>query len=278
MSVQFTEENHTYTSIDPGDDTKWTSVTSLIGQFKQPFDKELMAKKCSEKKTNNKYKGLTPDEIIAIWDKESKRSTDLGSWFHKEQEKVLLGHDTIGRIDRDGNERHIPIFPPVEKNGIKIASSQQLIEGIYPEHLVYLKSVGISGQADRVEVVGDEVKIYDFKTNKEIKTKAFTNWQGSAQMMSGPCSHLEDCHINHYALQLSLYMYMILKHNPYLNPGKLEILHVVFEVEDYDKYGYPITKYNEQDEPIVKEVVPYNLDYLQQEIFDIINYHKNHNK
>jgi hypothetical protein len=48
----------------------------------------------------------------------------------------------------------VPIFKPSgETNGIRIAPSQKLDPGIYPEHMVYLKSAGICGQSDLVEVV-----------------------------------------------------------------------------------------------------------------------------
>ena len=48
-------------------------------------------------------------------------------------------------------------------------------------------------------------------------------------------------------LQLSIYMYIILKHNPKLRPGSMFIYHhVQFEEEGKDDYGYPITKYTDK--------------------------------
>lgn len=58
--------------------------------------------------------------------------------------------------------------------------------------------------------------------------------------LRGPLSHLGDHNFNHYALQLSIYMYIVLKHNHNLKPGKLQIHHVLFEIEDRDSYGYPM--------------------------------------
>ena len=81
----------------------------------------------------------------------------------------------------------------------------------------------------------------DYKTNKEIKTEGFKNYEGITQKMLFPLNHLDDCNLNHYTLQLSLYMYIILKHNPRLSAGKLTLQHVVFEEEfDKDPYGYPL--------------------------------------
>ena len=162
-----------------------------------------------------------------------------------------------------------------DETGKKVASSQKLIPGIYPEHMVYLKSAGICGQSDLVEVANDEVHITDYKTNKEIKTESFKNWEGVSQKMSFPLTHLDDCNYNHYALQLSIYMYMILKHNPTLRPGSLTLHHIIFEEEEEkDEYGYPVTKKNDQGDPIIKEIVPYHLTYMKDEVIAIMKWYK----
>ncbi len=71
-----------------------------------------------------------------------------------------------------------------EDKKVKFAPDQTIAEGIYPEHLVYLKSASICGQADRVEIVGDRIDIHDYKTiifdcdgvilnSNKIKSEAF---------------------------------------------------------------------------------------------------------
>ena len=40
--------------------------------------------------------------------------------------------------------------------------------------------------------------------------------------MYNPVSHLDDCNLNHYNLQLSIYAYIIKKHNPKLRVGNLK--------------------------------------------------------
>jgi hypothetical protein len=166
----------------------------------------------------------------------------------------------------------VGIIKPIEIEGIRYSPDQKLEEGVYPEHMVYLKSAGICGQSDLVEVINGEVHITDYKTNKEIKVEGFTNWEGITQKMLPPVSHLDDCNLNHYTLQLSLYMYMILKHNPKLKPGTLTIHHIIFEEEGKDKWGNPIAARDSNGDPIVKEVVPYDLPYLKPEIVSLIHW------
>jgi len=88
--------------------------------------------------------------------------------------------------------------------------------------------------------------------------------------MYKPVSHLDDCNLKHYNLQLSLYAYIINKHNPKLRVGEIQIQHVSFEEEGKDDYGYPITKYNDQNEPIIKEIKMYELPYLKDEVQSLI--------
>lgn len=267
MELQFTPEDHKYSTIGKPEE-KWTSVTTLISMFKDPFDQEAVAKNVVKKKASKWY-GLKPQDVLAIWKAETDRALTLGSWYHDQREAQLLSCNTL---QRSGVE--LPIIKPIEKDGIKISPNQILKDGVYPEHLVYLNSAKLCGQADRVEVVNGVVNIYDYKTNKEIKTEPYIDWEGKRKTLKSPIDNVDDCSLMHYTLQLSIYMYMILKHNHHLKPGKLEIHHIVFEVESNDEYGYPKTATDDRGEPIVKEVVPYSLDYKKKEVIAMIKHLK----
>ena len=212
---------------------------------------------------------MTPDEIIAIWDRENKRSTDLGSWYHDQRENDVLDCNTL---NIDGTD--LPIFRSEYVDGKKVSPAQELTDGVYPEHLMYLDSCGVCGQSDLVKVQDGFVSILDYKTCKKIDTESVKGKGGRKIKMLPPVSHLDDCNLNHYALQLSMYMYMVLKHNPTLKPGKLTIQHVLFDVAQEDKFGYPIMRLNEFGEPTVKEIINYNCPYLKNEIDNIIKYMK----
>ena len=266
MSVIFKPENHQYQSIDSNEKIDWISVTQVLKYFKKPFDPVAQSIKSSKNK-KSKWFGIHPTKIQEIWANEGGRANGTGTFYHDQRESDILGCATIQRCGRD-----IPIFKPIYNNGIKHAPDQKLTEGIYPEHFIYLKSAKICGQSDRVEVIKDYVDIIDFKTSKKIETESFKNWEGISQKMLGPCAHLDDCNYWHYALQLSIYMYMILKHNPNLHAGKLTLHHVVFEVERLDEFGYPIIQLDLDNNPVVKEVVPYDVPYLKNEVRQMIQW------
>lgn len=265
MALLFRAEDHAYISTD-GADIPWVSGTKFIGLFKEKFDAIAISERVS-KNRKSKWYGIKPQVIRDAWTAEATRASELGTWYHNQQEALLCGLDYL-----EMGGRQLPVVKPRLENGLKLAPPQRLSEGIYPEHLVYLKSAGICGQSDRVEVYNGRVHIVDYKTNKEITTKGFTNWEGITKKMNPPVAHLDECHLNTYALQLSLYLYMIQKHNPKLQPGTLTIQHVQFEErEEKDPYGYPITLLQD-GEPVVKSITPYPVPYLRQEIIDMLRY------
>jgi hypothetical protein len=264
--IVFNADDHSYKSLDD-ENIKWISVTTLVSHFKKPFDSKKIAAKVSKNK-NSKWYGIDPVIIQQIWDNESDRSIVLGSWYHDQRESDLCA---LASMEREGIT--IPVFKPNEiKEGVKIAPSQKLEPGVYPEHMVYLRSAGICGQSDLVEVVNGKVNIIDYKTNKEIKKESYVSWEGISNKLAPPVDSLDDCNFYHYALQLSIYMYIILKHNPKLKPGRIFIHHITFEIEGEDKWGYPISKRDHNGDPIVKEVIPMAVPYLIDEVLAIFHY------
>ena len=267
MSIRFNAKDHSYISIDASEKINWISVTTLISHFKKSFDAKAIALKVTKNK-KSKWFGIDPKTIEEIWNNESDRATTLGTYYHNQRESDLC---SLASIEREGIT--IPIFNPSgETDGIRVAPLQKLDPGVYPEHMMYLKSKGLCGQSDLVEIVNGRVNIIDYKTNKEIKKESFKNWEGISEKLKDPIKHLDDCNYNHYALQLSFYMYIILKHNSKLLPGKIFIHHVVFEEEGRDEFDYPITKYNHNNDPVVKEVIQIPMPYLYDEVISILNY------
>jgi len=264
--IVFNADDHSYKSLDD-ENIKWISVTTLVSHFKKPFDAKKIAAKVSKNK-NSKWYGIDPVIIQQIWNNEADRSIVLGSWYHNQREADLC---SLASMEREGVT--VPVFKPNEiREGVKVAPSQKLEPGVYPEHMVYLRSAGVCGQSDLVEVVNGKVNIIDYKTNKEIKKESYVSWEGVSEKMAPPVDSLDDCNFYHYALQLSIYMYIILKHNPKLKPGRIFIHHITFEIEREDNWGYPVTKKDENGEPVVKEVIPMAVPYLIDEVLAIFHY------
>jgi hypothetical protein len=259
MAVKFYTENHKYESIDIFDTTKWFSASRIPSFFKKEFDAKKTAEKVSINK-KSKWYGLKPEDILNYWSAENVRATTLGTWYHEQEENKLLGVEYITRYGKD-----LPIIRSIWEEGCKIAPEQKLTDGVYPEHLAYLKSVGVCGQFDEITVCDGYVYVDDHKTNRELTKNAYINWEGISEKMLAPLMHLEATKLNEYALQLSIGMYMILRHNPLLKPGPMTLNHVTFEIESEDQYGYPIMKL-ENNEPILKGIEKIEVPYLKREV------------
>lgn len=152
--------------------------------------------------------------------------------------------------------------------------SYRLIKSIELIPTVATKCLSVKSKTHSYLAGKNYIKTHN--TNKEIKTEGFTNWEGITEKMLDPVSHLDDCNFNHYVLQLSIYMYIILKHNPSLKPGRIFIHHITFEQEGEDKYGYPIAAKDSDGNPIVKDVLPMAVPYLVDEVISILHYIKDH--
>lgn len=269
MKVTFKEEGHLYESFPA---VSWTSVTKVVEMFCPEFDERKQALLSSQNE-RSKWYGIPVNKILHLWEVERDRSTEAGSWFHHKMEIKAI--KTGSKVHRG---KTINVYESPFVDGIKVARDQELKDGIYPEHLIYNEKIGVCGQSDLVFVSDGYVDISDYKTNKEMKLNAYGHQFGNPQRMLIPVNNLEDCNFYHYALQLSIYMKLILMKNPALKPGKLELIHITFELEKYDEYGFPVLK-SDKNGYIVKEIKKYNAPYLEKEAVAVLKvmYQKNNN-
>ena len=251
--LRFREKDHRYEEID-NPSAKWIGVTTLINMFKEKFP-DTRADDCSVKEGNPWY-GISPEEIKRIWKEEADRSTSLGTWYHHMQEDIDYQNGAI---------QCCPV-----RDEWKYAGDQILTEGVHPEYILYHPEYKVCGQADRPWIAGNIANLQDYKSNKKITKRS---WNGR-KMMLKPVAHLEECHLSTYSLQLSMYMYFMLYHNPNLVPGKLEIIHVKFKEIGQNKYGYPIYEEDGYGGYTVQstEIIPCR--YMEREVNDILEWYK----
>ena len=142
------------------------------------------------------------ESIQEQWEKKNENSKVKGSAYHdyNERESLIRGYE-INPFDG----KSYPVIKPYSwKDGIKtqLVDLHNLEEGYYPELILNMRD--IFGQSDRVWVNSrKQVWIRDFKTNEKIKT------ENKFQKMKPPLAHLDDCELNDYTIQLSLYAYIL---------------------------------------------------------------------
>lgn len=240
-NVTFNEANHSYTN--DSNKKRYTSATTIISKFKQPFDKVAVSKAYAKKN------GGTAEEWQAKWSEISKIACEKGTNFHAKKENEIL--ESIGQRPLTPSEAFI--LPTTKR--VTNLDFKSIPDGIQTEVVVYNHYFEIAGQLDFMNVEGSYFDIDDHKTNKKIDMWSFRHPKTGYKMMQFPLQHLMDTNYNHYNLQLSLYAFMIEQ----LTGKKVRSL-------SFTHYPPDIL----EDDGISKEGVKYNLPYLKKEVLDML--------
>ena len=181
--INFNAEKHYYHSTAGS----YISVTTLIHKYTQYFDAEAISKKVADKQ------GVSQDEIKALWDIKRDYACVKGTELHLYIETFLLyGRkiQTYTCIDHEIAEFH----KFWDKN-------KDTYEVVHTELIVGTESLMVAGMLDCLvrHKASGKYFIWDWKSNAEIKTE--NKWQ----KLKAPLVHLDDCNINHYKLQTSIY-------------------------------------------------------------------------
>jgi ATP-dependent exoDNAse (exonuclease V) beta subunit len=182
--VEFDSDTHTYTNTETN--RKYISVTTLLGNFKQEFDKEKHAARVAARE------GVPLQMVLDDWMIQNKKATDRGTKIHKLMEDFIL------------TDKILPGFEELYNSFINCVNINiGKYESVDSEKLLFNHTYEIAGTADLVYTKKKGFIIGDFKTNKKISFYSQYN-----SFYKEPVSHLSECEFNGYALQLSLYAYM----------------------------------------------------------------------
>ena len=250
-NIAFEEKAHRYWDVtDPS--KKFTSVTTIIEKFGQPFDKEFWsAYKALEKLLSADAWKIEKPSLLKSkkFDKSLLELHDISeNDFNREQQAIL---DSWDEENRKSCERGTKIHADFEssfykkKKDIDISKFQiggkfecrkdytdlDLENAVYPEYLIHRISpdgkLCIAGQIDLLVKKGNNIIVGDYKTNKEIKMKSFFDSKTKSSVkMKFPLNNLDDTNYWHYCLQLSTYAWMLQKLNPDFVIEDLVMIHI----------------------------------------------------
>ena len=211
--IKFHDEEHKYYM----DGKRTDSVTSVIGKYKHPFDKDFWSKKKADER------GITKEEILTEWKYKADFSCERGSAFHEFAENYLANKvfpfpeykitNALGGEDnmlecKEGVYKLIDMFKKFYDD------SHGKLVPVRAEVVVGDGEWGITGMIDQLffNEKSGKLEIWDWKTNKAIKKD--NKWQ----QFKKPLSHLDVCELNTYSLQLSFYR-LIVERNTELDLG-----------------------------------------------------------
>ena len=167
------------------------SVTSLVEGYFPPFEAERLAYLVGKKT------GRNPQELIAEWDRKGEEARTLGTMMHENIEKFYLGeayenNDVFGQfLDFTKNTHLVPYRT---------------------EWPIYDEEAGIAGTLDFLDYQNGEYIIYDWKRSKKVVSpklgKPIVKSKNKTKGLR-PITDIEDAPYWHYALQTSLYRYIL---------------------------------------------------------------------
>jgi ATP-dependent exoDNAse (exonuclease V) beta subunit len=179
---EFNPENHTYTV----NGKLLKSVTTFISEHKNKFDSEGAAEKYALKH------GLEKSLVLSKWKQLGEIACQIGTAVHYVFEHYIL-HNQILTTGNYGKE----------KTAVKFICEMFFTDRLIPvatEIIVYDEILGISGTIDCIcKNSKNQYFILDWKTNEIIQENNY------GKMMLRPFSHIPDCTLYHYSMQLSLY-------------------------------------------------------------------------
>ena len=204
--ISFDEANHKYTV----DGKILQSVTNIVENCFPKFDAQLYAKTTAAKM------GMTEEEVIAMWERKGKESRELGTAMHQQIESYYQGKDSW----EDDSYRLFKMFAEKVK-----------LEPYRTEWAVYDLDHNIAGTIDFVDYQNGEYTIYDWKRSDKIIANGMPVKVSKYQEKGlYPLEHLENCAYYHYALQLSLYKFILERnYNMKISKLRLGIFHPTYD-------------------------------------------------
>ncbi len=245
--IKFYQKGHKYT-ITTDIKSKYTSVTTWNHSHFPKFDADsIIANMMKGKNWNpdNKYWGMTPEQIKASWNTNSSSVATAGTNLHYEIEcfmnnkvlqfdythKELLNEYNL--MKKSDNAEEWDFF-------INFVKDFPDLKPYRTEWMIYHEDVKLAGSIDMVyENPDGTLSIYDWKRSKEINPN---NNFGKFALTDG-ITHIPDTNYWHYALQLNTYKTILeQKYGKIIKDLYLVRIHPSNPKKTYDLIKLPILK------------------------------------
>lgn len=244
--INYADQHHVYFNQE---NIIYDSPTKILKRYRERFDAKTRAKAYAKK-----Y-GKTPKYWLEQWKNKSTSALLRGHTIHSDREEGSFGR---------GIEKISGVIRPVH-NGIlyQPQNLENLPDGVYNEFPVWNDGWKIAGRPDKFVVETIEEKrfadIYDFKTNFKIDKVSYKDIKtGNYKYMLKPVEYLMDSKWIEYALQLSMYGYILETHGFIIR--SLQLIHI----------PHPIDLMGLNVQP--KDVI-YPVPYLKPEVLKIFDHY-----
>lgn len=212
-ALSFEPESHTYRVGD----SVYDSVTTVVESCFEQFDAEYWA---SVKATP----GHTKEMLLAEWAAKGEAARNLGTQLHDRIERYYLGQPVTQEWMSDASFRHFCAFAW----DIRLCPHRS-------EWRIYHEESRLAGTLDFLARRADGTfDIWDWKRSSKVVDSLGRSIECSPYGRTGlePLGHLPDTTYYHYALQVSIYRYILEeKYGMRITSSHLGIFH-----PDYQRY------------------------------------------
>lgn len=224
--ISFEPIEHVYTV----NGKQYQSVTTFIAEFFPQFDAQYWSAVKARKL------GCTQEKLLAEWKRKGEAASQQGVRLHHNIESYLLGNEWE-------EEGAFPLF-------LKFHRDYSTIAPYRTEWTIYDEEHRIAGTIDLLEQHDGCFNMYDWKcSTKLIRNGEVQKNNFYGEKALSPIEHLDNTSYWHYALQQSLYRYILERYYDI----RIENCHLVVLHPDYSDY-YLI-----------------RLPYLQTEVYSMLN-------
>lgn len=179
------------------------SVTRLMEEYASKFDTEKVAEMVAEK--NN----VSVETVLKAWQDRQEFACAKGHTCH-EFAQCLWSHKQWTRETYDGSIEFQEAVNTINEQAYYFMNDYcDKLEHLADEFVIGSEEYDIASAIDHLFVnsrTGGLVLV-DYKTNSDIH-----KGERNAKEMRVPLSHLKDTKLNHYAIQLSIYKYLVEKY------------------------------------------------------------------
>ena len=200
--IHFNSEEHIYTI----NGCEFKSVTSVVDRCFEQFDAAYWAKKKAPSL------GMTPRQVMDMWERKGEESRNLGSQMHEKIERYYLGLENT---------------PDETYNLFCQFARQHHLKPYRTEWAIYDEDSKVAGTLDFLNYDDGVFTIYDWKRSNKIIVNGLpektSRWGKRA---FSPIGHIHDTTFWHYALQVSIYRYILEKNYGIdVSAGRLAVFH-----------------------------------------------------
>jgi ATP-dependent exoDNAse (exonuclease V) beta subunit len=212
-NLVFDEPTHKYTILTDAS-SNYTSVTTINHSHFPHFNADEVIKKMMKGKNwnpQNKYWGLTPEQIKTQWTDNANSVSGAGTDLHFNIECFMNQELSKGYTHKDLLEKYEETIqqgsPPLNMSEewdffLQYIKATPNYKPYRTEWMIYHEDLKVAGSIDMVyENPDGTLSIYDWKRAKEIsKANGFNEYAITPEI-----NHLPNTNFWHYSLQLNTY-------------------------------------------------------------------------